>query len=73
MILYPSVDALLQKIDSRYSLVMLSSKRAHELDNGAPELLDHYKSSKSLGKALEEIEAGKVTIDPNDEAEKINE
>ena len=65
MILYPSVDELLKRIDSRYSLVMLASKRAHELDNGAAPLLDHYESSKSVGKALEEILADKVTIDPN--------
>lgn len=35
MILYPSVDELLKRIDSRYSLVMLASKRAHELDTGS--------------------------------------
>ena len=52
MILYPSVDELLKRIDSRYSLVMLASKRAHELDNGAAPLLEHYESSKSVGKAL---------------------
>ena len=32
MILFPSVDELLKRIDSRYSLVMLASKRAHELE-----------------------------------------
>ena len=29
MILFPSVDELLKHIDSRYSLVMLASKRAN--------------------------------------------
>ena len=65
MILFPSVDELLKHIDSRYSLVMLASKRANELDAGAAPLLEHYDSSKSVGKALEEILAGKVTIDPD--------
>lgn len=65
MILYPSVDELLKRIDSRYSLVMLASKRAHELNTGSAPLLDHYESSKSVGKALEEVLAGKVTIDPD--------
>ncbi len=75
MILYPSVDELLKRVDSRYSLIMLASKRAHEIDkyeadqwradhSDKPLLLDHYQSAKSVGKALEEIEAGKVTIDP---------
>lgn len=65
MILFPSVDDLLKRVDSRYSLVMLASKRAHELESGDPGVLDHYKSVKPVGKALEEIVAGKVTIDPN--------
>ncbi|GEK28081.1 DNA-directed RNA polymerase subunit omega [Furfurilactobacillus siliginis] len=67
MILYPSVDKLLQQVDSRYSLIMLASKRAHELDQGAQELLTDYDSVKTVGKALEEIEAGEVTIDPDNE------
>lgn len=29
MILFPSVDKLLERVDSRYSLIMLASKRAH--------------------------------------------
>ena len=65
MILFPSVDELLKRIDSRYSLVMLASKRAHELERGSAPLLDHYYSSKPVGKALEEIEADTVTIDPD--------
>ena len=44
---------------------MLASKRAHELERGSAPLLDHYYSSKPVGKALEEIEADKVTIDPD--------
>lgn len=65
MLLYPSVDKLLDKIDSRYSLIALASKRAHELDAGATPLLNDYKSDKSVGKALEEIEAGVLKIDTN--------
>ena len=64
MILYPSVDDLLEKVDSRYMLVMLASKRAHELDAGALPLLTKYQSVKSVGRALEEIAAGKLMIDP---------
>ncbi|WP_268913028.1 DNA-directed RNA polymerase subunit omega [Lentilactobacillus sp. SPB1-3] len=66
MLLYPSVDKLLDKIDSRYSLIALASKRAHELDAGAKPLLNEYKSQKSVGKALEEVEAGLLKIDENE-------
>lgn len=89
MILFPSVDKLLERVDSRYSLIMLASKRAHEIDKyrtdkwraehpdkatepvdlaaDKPLLLKHYNSNKSVGMALEEIEAGLVTIDPDSE------
>ncbi|GAW64618.1 hypothetical protein FC65_GL000045 [Ligilactobacillus acidipiscis DSM 15836] len=62
MILYPSVDKLLDQVDSRYSLVMLAAKRAHELDDGAMPLLGEYTSEKNVGRALEEVEAGDLKI-----------
>lgn len=62
MILYPSVDELLERVDSRYSLIMLASKRAHELDAGAYPMLSEYESVKSVGRALEEIVAGDLKI-----------
>ena len=34
MILYPSVDKLLEKVDSRYKLIALGAKRAHGLEQG---------------------------------------
>ncbi|KRM90689.1 DNA-directed RNA polymerase subunit omega [Liquorilactobacillus cacaonum] len=69
MILYPSVDDLLDRIDSRYSLVMLASKRAHELDAGAIPMLSEYKSVKNVGRALEEVVADDLIIDPNQREE----
>ena len=62
MILYPSVDKLLEQVDSRYSSVMLAAKRAHELDEGAMPLLSEYTSDKNVGRALEEVEAGDLKI-----------
>lgn len=65
MISYPSIDKLLDKVDSRYSLAVLAAKRAHELEAGDVKMLSDYKSPKSVGQALEEIADGKVAIDPN--------
>ncbi len=65
MISYPSIDKLLDKVGSRYSLAILSAKRAHEIESGAVMVLDSYKSDKTVGKALEEIADGAVTIDPD--------
>ncbi|MDR3190348.1 MAG: DNA-directed RNA polymerase subunit omega [Lactobacillaceae bacterium] len=65
-ILYPSVDTLLERVNSRYRLIALGAKRAHELEQGAPKTLAHFDSVKSIGQALEEIEAGNVIVDPNE-------
>lgn len=63
MMLYPSIDKLLEKVDSKYSLVVLSSKRAHELHHQAEPTLTRFESYKNVGRALEEIVAGEVIID----------
>ena len=65
--IYPSIDALLQKIDSKYLLVNIASKRAKEMDeNGYFQMKENeYKSAKSLGRALEEINNGLIHIKKN--------
>ncbi|MBO2534514.1 MULTISPECIES: DNA-directed RNA polymerase subunit omega [Rummeliibacillus] len=65
--LYPSVDVLKTKIDSKYSLVSLAAKRARAMQEGSPERLSSYVSYKSVGKALEEVAAGVLTIEDQDE------
>ncbi|MCT3038812.1 DNA-directed RNA polymerase subunit omega [Leuconostoc mesenteroides] len=69
MLLYPSVDKLLEKVDSRYKLIALGAKRARELDAGLPATQKTFESNKSVGQALEEIENGAVIIDPKFEDE----
>jgi DNA-directed RNA polymerase subunit omega len=64
MLLYPSVDKLLEQVDSRYKLIALAAKRARELDAKAPATKENFTSVKSVGQALEEIEDGDVIIDP---------
>ena len=67
MMLKPSIDTLLDHVNSKYSLVILASKRAHELDAGAKPTLESFESVKSVGQALEEIEAETVINDPHPE------
>ena len=62
MMLYPSIDKLLDQVNSKDSMVIVSAKRAHELQDKAEPLLDEYKSYKNVGRALEEIVAGELTI-----------
>ncbi|AYA75365.1 MULTISPECIES: DNA-directed RNA polymerase subunit omega [Robertmurraya] len=59
--LYPSIDSLMTKIDSKYSLVSVAAKRARKLQQGENLHLDKYVSHKQVGKALEEIHADKLT------------
>ena len=66
--LYPSVDALKSKIDSKYSLVSLAAKRARQLHEHSEGLLVDYRSRKPVGKALEEVAAGVLTKARQDEA-----
>lgn len=63
MILYPSVDKLLEKVDSRYKLIALGAKRAHGLEQSELPTLSKFDSVKPIGQAFEEIEAGNVVID----------
>ncbi len=60
--LYPSIDKLLEQVNSKYTMVILSSKRAHELHNNGQPLLEEYKSYKNVGRALEEIVAGELSV-----------
>ena len=61
--LYPKLDVLKSKVNSKYMLVSLASKRACELfSDPETKKLDNYVSHKEVGKALEEIAEGKVSV-----------
>ena len=70
MMLKPSIDTLLDKVPSKYSLCILQAKRAHELEAGAKTPTQEFKSVKATLQALEEIESGNVVIHPDPEAER---
>lgn len=57
--IYPEGDAIKLRINNRYSLVVLAAKRARQLKEGAPPLIETT-SANPLTVALEEIAAGKV-------------
>ena len=58
---YVPIQDLLSKTDSVYKLVVLASKRAAELNSGAPKLVE-LDSAKISSVALEEIAQGKVKL-----------
>lgn len=53
--LYPSIDEMVKKVDSKYTLVVAASRRARMLRNGEKSDLTSPRSHKHVGVALEEI------------------
>ncbi|WP_094602704.1 DNA-directed RNA polymerase subunit omega [Sporomusa silvacetica DSM 10669] len=58
----PSLDSLVKKVDSKYTLVVLAAKRAREIMDGQPPLIE-CKSNKPVTIALEEVAQGKITYE----------
>jgi len=69
---YPSIDNLLEKVDSKYKIAYVSAKRARQIvDEGQSQLdfvegLPTAKSVKPVGIALEEILYDVVDFKLND-------
>ncbi len=62
--IYPSIDKILNVIDSKYELVHIISERSKQMTaNGHYQMPEYkYVSKKNLGRALEEIEANLITV-----------
>lgn len=68
----PRIDALLEKVDSKYALVTIAAKRARQINNyyrnrdegsidDIPAPMIDTRSRNILTVALEEIEAGRIS------------
>lgn len=66
--LYPSIDSLLQKVSSKYLLVNLVAKRAKEMEKTEHYQMkdEEYKSTKDIGKALEEVKKGLIYVEEHE-------
>lgn len=62
--IYPSIDKLLNQVGSKYLLVNIVSKRVKEMKQKKYFQMNDkdYKSSKEIGKSLEEISKGLINI-----------
>ena len=62
--LYPSIDKILNIVDSKYRLVNVVAQRSKQMLNTKHYQMkeNEYKSKKTIGRALEEIEKGLVTV-----------
>lgn len=62
--IYPSIDKILTKVDSKYKLVHIVAVRSKEMDKEKNYQMKEkdYFSRKSIGKALEEVNEGLIDI-----------
>jgi DNA-directed RNA polymerase subunit omega len=76
----PKIDDLLARVDSKYSLVILSAKRAREINNYysqlgegrgefVPPLVETGLRNKPLSLALEEVAEAKISAERPDEVD----
>ena len=63
MITDPPIHELRDKVDCRYTLVVLAAKRARQLVAGDAPLVEMDENAKPVSKAVREIYADKVTYD----------
>ena len=61
--IYPSIDKLLNNVGSKFLLVNIVSKRVKEMQENDYYQLNEYKSSKTIGRALEEVYDNLVQIE----------
>lgn len=62
--IYPSIDRLLNIVDSKYALVHVASRRARQMyDTGFYQKKEkEYTCEKNIGRALEEIAEGLIQV-----------
>ena len=69
MMIYPSIDKLLNLVGSKYELVHIAARRSKQIAReGFLQMpVSEYKSAKNIGKALEEVSAGMIEEKRNEE------
>lgn len=63
--IYPSIDKLLNIVDSKYKLVHIAARRSKEITrtDHLQMPLNKYDSAKNIGRALEEVAEGLIIIE----------
>ena len=68
MLLYPSVNKLQEKTDSRYSLCILTAKRARDIIDGKP-ILTEDESERPVSQAAKEVADDLITYSRKEDLE----
>ncbi len=67
--IYPSIDKILNIVDSKYALVYIVANRSKEMKkkNYYQMKESEYKSAKPIGRALEEVYANLIHVKKNEQ------
>lgn len=65
---YPSIDKLLEVVDSKYKLAYIIARRANDIQ-GHEEDFEGYRNMSAIGIALEEVLEGKIEVEFEDKVE----
>jgi DNA-directed RNA polymerase subunit omega len=57
---FGDLDGLLEHVDSKFTLVNVVTKRAKQLNNGAPALSDNANPNKPVSTAFAEVALGRI-------------
>ena len=57
---FGDLDGLLEHVDSKFTLVNVVTKRAKQLNNGAPPLTEGSNPNKPVSTAFNEVSSGKI-------------
>ena len=62
--IYPSIDKILNVVDSKYALVYVASERSRQMAKTGyyQKPLKEYKCQKNIGRALEEVYDGLIHV-----------
>lgn len=69
MLLYPAIDELKTKVDSKYTLVMLTAKRARDIIDGKP-MLALNDTNKPLSVAATEVSENLISYKRAEDVQK---
>ena len=58
--IFGDLDGLLSHVDSKFTLVNVVTKRAKQLNNGAPPLTERVNPNKPVSTAFNEVAVGKI-------------
>ena len=64
---FGDLDGLLEHVDSKFTLVNVVTKRAKQLNNGAPPLTENSNPNKPVSTAFAEVALGKIPSHRNKE------